>query len=48
MEKEPRIEYVIYQCPHCGGKMSFKREPKNRRVHVVCAKCGKELEIYIK
>ena len=48
MKKEPRTEYVIYECPFCKGKMTFEREPRGRRVHCVCAKCGKELEIVIK
>lgn len=48
MEKTPRAEYAIYECPYCHGKMSFKREPRNRRVHFVCAKCGRELEVVVK
>lgn len=47
MEKSPRIEYAIYECPYCKAKLSFKREPK-RRVHCVCAKCGRELEVLVK
>ena len=49
MEKDKkRVEYVIYQCPYCGAKMSFKREPKPRTEHTVCAICGKEMDVEIK
>lgn len=49
MDKTPsKVEYVIYECPYCHGKMSFKREPRNRTVETVCAKCGKELKAVIK
>ena len=48
MEKTPRTEYVIFECPHCGGKMCFKKEPAPRKEKCVCAKCGKQLEVSIK
>lgn len=48
MIKQPKTEYVIYECPHCHHKLTFKREPKNRVEKCVCAICGKELEVVVK
>ena len=48
MKKEPRIEYAIYECPICKGKMAFEREPRGRKIQTVCAKCGKQWEFIVK
>ena len=40
-------ECVIIKCPFCKTDLKFILEPKGRRVHFMCKKCKKELEITV-
>lgn len=40
-------KYVIIMCPFCKNELKFSLEPKGRRVHCICSKCNKNLEITV-
>ena len=51
MEEEIRVvdgvTYLVKKCPGCGQELLFKMKEEPRRVHCMCAKCGKEMEVYV-
>lgn len=40
-------EKVIIPCPFCGNELKFSLEPRGRRLHCMCLKCNKKLELTI-
>ena len=41
------IKYQVYICPKCGAELKFKMAKEKRRVHAMCKKCLKEIEVEV-
>ena len=48
MKEKDEKKYVIIKCPFCKSDLRFEKEPRFRRVHTMCKKCNKVLEVVVK
>ena len=41
------VKYQVFICPGCGAELRFKMTKDKRRMHCMCKKCMRELEVEV-